>query len=247
MDLADAKRKIVFFIQRYFAAAGKRAAIVGVSGGLDSAVALFLSAQAIGSRNVIAVALPSSATPQRDLKDARLLAKRLKVKLIEMDIEPIVEAFGQLAMPKLSRANIAARVRMAILYSLAQRHNGLVVGTGDKSELMLGYFTKYGDGAADLFPLGGLYKTEVRALARMIGVPKGILQKPPSPALWKGQTAEGELGFSYQEADGVLKAIEKGEKKSEVERKFGKRLVRAILIRMEKNRHKLLPAPVCQL
>jgi len=219
--------------------------VLGLSGGLDSAAALALSVRALGKRNVTAVLLPSASTPKRDLLDAQSLAKKLGVKTISISISPILLSFSSIASAKISRANLSARVRMAILYSIAQKKNALVVGTGDKSELMLGYFTKYGDGGADLLPIGGLYKTEVRALGAHLGLPKSILEKPSSPALWKGQTAEGELGFTYEIADRILAAIEKGENKSAMEKKFGKKTVRAILSRMEKNAHKLLPAPVC--
>lgn len=247
MDTAVAKEKITAFIRGYFRSAGRKTAIVGLSGGLDSAAVLSLCTAALGSKNVLAALMPSDSTPEKDMADARLLAGKLRVKAIHLPIEGILASFGPLANGRLSRANLSARVRMGILYSLAGGENGLVVGTGDKSEFLLGYFTKYGDGGADLFPLGGLYKTEVRALAISLGVPARIANKPPSPALWRGHTAQGELGFSYSVADRVLAAIEKGGKRSAMERKFGKKTVAAIISRMEKNRHKLLPAPLCML
>ena len=135
---------------------------------------------------------------------------------------------------------------MSILYSIAQKENGLVVGTGDKSEFMLGYFTKHGDGGADLFPIGGLYKTEVRELAAYLGVPEGIISKPSSPALWAGQTAEKELGFTYEIADAILAGIEKKQSRTSLSKKFGKKAVDAIFRRMAQNRHKLAPAPICK-
>ena len=245
MDAAKSEKKIAAFIRGYFNSAKKRAAIVGLSGGLDSAVTLALCARALGKKRVIAAILPSDATPKADIADAKAFARKLGVRAVFSNIEPAIGAFGSLSSNRLSRANLSARIRMATLYSIAQRENGLVVGTGDKSELMLGYFTKYGDGGADLLPIGGLYKTEVRALARHLGIPSKIADKPPSPTLWKGQTAESELGFSYAVADEVLFAIEQGKSKAVLEKKFGKKTVRAILLRMEKNRHKLLPAPIC--
>ncbi len=245
MDMGAAERKITAFISGYFAASGKKLAVVGLSGGLDSAVALALCVKALGRKNALAVFLPSRSTPAEDMKDAKGLAKKIGVLTAKYDIEPILRAYGTLAVGRLPRANFSARVRMAALYSIAGRRNGLVVGTGDKSEFMLGYFTKYGDGGADIFPIGGLYKSEVRALGKHLGIPQPILAKQPSPALWKGQTAKGELGFSYDEADQVLAAIERGGKKSHAEGKFGKKIVAAILKRMESNRHKLFPAPIC--
>lgn len=246
MDTKKTGKKVVSFIGKYFKQAGKKTAVVGVSGGLDSAVTLALCCRALGKKNVIAVLLPSSSNSKKDRKDAKRLAKKLGVKTVHSDIEPALYTFGWLSENRIGRANLSARIRMAVLYSLAHKYEGLVVGTGNKSELMLGYFTKHGDGGADLFPLGGLYKTEVKQLAARIGIPKRILSKPPSPALWKGQTAEGELGFSYEEADKVLRAIEKRTPLPVLRRKFGKKQADAICQRMRENRHKRLPAPVCK-
>lgn len=245
MDMGMVEKKACAFISSYFKSAGKRTAIVGLSGGLDSAATLALCVKALGKKSVVAVLLPSENTPAKDVTDAQLLAKKLGVEMHSFRIDSVLLSFGPLAKGRLSCANLSARIRMATLYSIAQMHNGLVVGTGDKSEFLLGYFTKYGDGGADLFPLADLYKTEVRKLALHIGVPAAIANKPPSPALWRGQTAASELGFSYDVADKILRAIETGEDKSAIEKKFGKKIVRAIISRMENNRHKLLPAPVC--
>ena len=239
--------KIILFIRGCFSKASRKTAVVGVSGGLDSAVTLVLCARALGKRNVIAVFLPSKHTPAQDVKDAALLAKMLKVKAISFNIEPVLRAYGKLAKDRLSRANISARVRMAALYSIAKNNNALVVGTGDKSELILGYFTKYGDGAADIFPIAGLYKREVKKLALRLGIPAAIANKQPSPALWKGHTAAGELGFSYDEADAVLSAIEFGSSRMRLEIRFGKKIVEKITRRIRENAHKSLPAPVCRI
>lgn len=240
-----AEKRTVPFISSYFRSAKKRKAVIGISGGLDSSVTAALCCRALGEKNVIGVLLPSASTPNIDIFDAQLLAKKLKMRVRTIPIEGILRACSPLLTSRLSRANFSARMRMAILYSIAQEEGGLVVGTGDKSEMLLGYFTKYGDGGADLFPLGGIYKTEVRALARHLGIPQEIIRKPSSPALYPGQTAEGELGFTYEAADGILAGIEKGESKASLCKKFGSKTVSAILARMEKNRHKLLPAPIC--
>jgi NAD+ synthase len=247
MEPQDAKRKIIRFIRAYFTKAEKRTAVVGLSGGLDSAVTLALCVEALGSRRAVAVLLPSASTPAQDMQDAEKLARKLGAVAVKFPIGPVLASFRWLGSDRIAIANLSARVRMAALYSIARRYNGLVVGTGDKSEFMLGYFTKYGDGGADLFPIGGLYKTEVKRLGELMGVPESITQKPPSPALWKGHTAEGELGFSYEAADEILRNIGKKAKRRALERKFGSRLVSSIAKRMEENRHKLLPAPVCKL
>lgn len=238
--------KIVEFLGAYFRKSGKKTAVVGLSGGLDSAVTLALCCRALGRRNVVAVFLPSRHTPAQDMKDARALARKMGTRSASFDIEPVLRAYRWVTHERIGRANISARARMAVLYELARRENGLVVGTGDKSEFILGYFTKHGDGGADLFPIGGLYKTEVRRLAHHLGVPAGIADKPSSPNLWKSHTAEGELGFSYEVADAVLSAIEFGSSKERLEQRFGKKLVGKIMRRIKENAHKSAPAPVCK-
>jgi NAD+ synthase len=242
----DAAAKAERFIRGYFASAKKRTAVLGLSGGLDSAATLALCVRALGAKRVLPVILPSDSTPENDVRDAKALAGRLGLLALVSNIEPALDSFGQLSEGRLSRANLSARVRMAILYSIAQRENGLVVGTGDKSEFALGYFTKHGDGGADLFPIGGLYKTEVKKLGSFLKLPASILSKPPSPALWKGQTAESELGFSYEEADAIIAGVEKGVRRKSLEKKFGKKTVAAVIRRMEASRHKNLPAPICR-
>ncbi len=247
MDALTAEKKAVSFIRAYFRKSGRKMAVLGLSGGLDSAVALALCVRALGAKNTIAAILPSDSTPKADLRDALGLAKRLNVRVIKSNIEPALYAFGWLSENTMGRANLSARVRMAVLYSLAHKYNGLVVGTGNKSELLLGYFTKHGDGAADLFPLAGLYKTEVKRLGAHLRLPKRMLGKPPSPALWGGQTAEKELGFSYEEADGILMGLEKRTPVAALCRKFSKKTVQSVLRLMRQNRHKLFPAPICKM
>ena len=239
--------RIVSFIRDCFRKAGRKTAVVGVSGGLDSAVVLALCVRALGKRNVVAVFLPSKHTPAQDMKDARALAKKCGTRTASFNIEPIIRAYRWVAHKKIDRANVSARVRMAVLYMIARNSNGLVVGTGDKSELILGYFTKHGDGGADLFPIAGLYKTEVKELACRLGIPASIISKPASPALWKNHTAEAELGFSYDTADQVLSAIEFGSSQARLVQRFGKKTVRAIVRRIRENAHKSLPAPVCRI
>ncbi|MEM4347964.1 MAG: NAD+ synthase [Candidatus Anstonellaceae archaeon] len=235
--------KIKHFLVSYFKKANKKVAVVGLSGGLDSSVTVALCVHALGAQRVLAVLLPSSSTPPQDMQDAKMLAKMLSVQTVSVSIDPILEKFESLSLSKLEKANLSARIRMALLYLFAQKQNGLVVGTSDKSELMLGYFTKYGDGAADLLPIARLYKSEVKALGKFLQIPQNILSKPPSPQLWKGQTAQNELGFSYEEADAVLMEIEKKASKHALYRRFGKKLVDLILERMRQNRHKLLLPP----
>jgi NAD+ synthase len=239
--------KILSFIQDYFKKTNKKYAIIGVSGGIDSAVTFVLSVLALGKERVIPVFLPSKFTKRQDLKDVKLLLKKYQISPIVFNIDKIVSLLEIFAENKISKANVAARVRMLILYAIANSKNGLVVGTSNKTEILLGYFTKYGDGAADILPLADLYKTDVFALARYLKIPKSILRKKPSPRLWRGQLSEKELGISYKIADKILKEIENNKDKKIIEKKFGKKNVSKIIKRIETSLHKSMPAPICKL
>jgi len=198
----------------YFKSSGLENAVIGLSGGLDSSTTAYLLADALGEHHVIGVMLPSHATGRQDLEHAHIVARSLGIDHHQFDISDLVHSLssrihgpGLLPQADLAMGNITARIRATILYNIAARKRALVVGTGDRSELLLGYFTKYGDGACDLLPIGALYKTEVRELARSLGVPQQILNKPPSPSLWHGQTAERELGASYEKIDAILRLL----------------------------------------
>jgi NAD+ synthase len=203
------------FIRRKVREAGAMGVVVGLSGGVDSAVVATLCARALGKRRVTALIMPESETTgEKDLKDAVRLAKRLGVKYYIIDFSSVYKEF-KMILPtfgegaRIPNGNLRARIRMCILYYFANSRNLLVAGTGDRSELKMGYFTRYGDGGVDFLPIGGLYKTEVRKLAEELGVPKEIVRKKPSPSLWEGQTAEGELGISYSKLDRILMRIGK--------------------------------------
>ncbi|WP_338604638.1 NAD+ synthase [Sulfolobus tengchongensis] len=197
---------IVERIKEYLEFSNKKGGVVGVSGGIDSAVTATLLAKA--TSNFFILLMPSSSTPKIDLDDSfeivKLLNAQDKYKLINID--DIVKLFANKIETdnKYIIGNIKARTRMIILYAYAQMLDYLVVGTGDKSELLLGYFTKYGDGGVDILPIGDLYKTQVRMLGKCLGLPDRIVTKPSSPALWEGQTAEGELGIDYETIDSIL-------------------------------------------
>jgi NAD+ synthase len=182
--------------------------VIGLSGGLDSAAALMLAARALGPDRVVAFALPVAGSPPEARAHAEETARAAGVELRVLDLAPVLASL-EAALPgsggdRVRRGNLAARARMIALYDLSAAERALVVGTSDKTEILLGYTTLWGDMAAAVLPLGDLYKTEVRALARHLGVPAAVLDKPPSPDLWEGQTAEGELGFAYADADRVL-------------------------------------------
>ena len=190
--------------------------VLGLSGGLDSSVTAALCSLAIGGRNVIGVSMPEKETwSKNSIEDARLVAGKFGVRFKLVDITGLTAATQLISEMKRKRGdrvafgNVKARLRAVILYYFANLYGGLVVGTGDKSELMLGYFTKYGDGACDLEPLGDLYKTTVVHLAKHLQIPARVAAKQASPGLWPGQTAEEELGLGYEKLDMVLWGLER--------------------------------------
>ena len=196
-------------------AAGRSRAVVGLSGGIDSAVALAIAARSLGPQNVTAIRLPSRHTEQVHLDDAVASAAAAGLpaeNLLTASIEPMLEGVATLRPTvhhsPLRFGNASARCRMIAIYDLAQELDALVVGTENRSEYHLGYFTRFGDAASDVEPIWDLYKTEVRSAARVLGQPESVITKHPTAGLWGGQTDEDELGFSYQEADLVMVCVE---------------------------------------
>lgn len=206
LELPDLEKLLTGFLRDEIGKAGFARAVVGVSGGLDSAVALLLAARALEPTNVLALALPYRTSAADSLRDARSVIALAGTPSEEIDISPMVDAFAQAAGcdDALRLGNRMARERMALLYDRALRDRALVVGTSNKTELLLGYSTRWGDGAWDLNPIGDLYKAQVRALGAHLGVPRTILEKAPSADLWPGQTDEQDLGLSYADADRIL-------------------------------------------
>jgi NAD+ synthase len=190
--------------------AGAKGAVVGLSGGIDSSLVGVLTKKALGE-NVLGVIMPCHSDP-KDPEYARELAQKFNISVQEVDLSGIYDSMmGQLPEGnQLAKANLKPRLRMATLYYFANLHGYLVVGTDNKSESFTGYFTKYGDGGVDILPISHLLKTEVRQMARELGVPEGIINKPPSAGLWDGQTDESEMGITYEELDKTIKAIESG-------------------------------------
>jgi NAD+ synthase len=250
MAKEDAEKLIVEFIRDQVEAAGAEGAVLGLSGGLDSATVAFLAARALEPDRVLLLLLPEAGvTPEEDVGDAREVASILGVKTEEIDISGVLGGYFEVlpvaGAPRVVNGNLKARVRMTILYWHANLHHRLVLGTGNRTEIMLGYSTKFGDGAADILPIAGLYKDEVRDLARRLGVPDRILDKAPTAGLWPGQTDEEELGISYDDADAILRGLEAGESREDLAEEFGTDKLALILRRIEGGRHKreLPPTP----
>lgn len=210
-------------------------AVLGLSGGLDSAVTAKILAQALGPENVTALIMPEEGLSQHT-EDAVELAQQLGINYKTIKINRFIEQFKELSWPqnKLSEINTKARIRALLLYNFANSHNALVAGTSNKTELLLGYGTKHGDLACDVFIIGNLYKTEVQDLAKQLEIPKKIIEKIPTAELYEGQTDEQELGAPYTELDKILKAIASQENLS----RFDQILVNQILTKIDQSHHK---------
>ncbi len=208
LDWIEITKRILAFIKAHV----PKNAVLGMSGGVDSALVATLAVKAIGKERVHGILMPTKSNTTTDEQFALKVIKSLGMSHETINIQPIVEAFETQDPHARDFAlnNLKPRIRMSILYTYANQHTARVLGTSNKSEWMVGYFTKYGDGGADLEPLTGLYKQQVFRLARYLGVPKEIVDRPPSAGLWAGQTTEGELGISYLKLDQILYGTELG-------------------------------------
>lgn len=218
-----------------------RGIVLGLSGGIDSALAAALCAKAIGPRRVLGLLIPIESHKQ-DLLDARLTAQKLKIRTRLVDLSGIYKGLLAVlpAANATARANLKPRLRMLTLYYYANKLNYLVCGTGNKAELSVGYFTKFGDGGCDILPLGDLLKREVRELARQMDIPERIIAKPPTAGLWPGQTDEGEMGVSYADLDDILARKERG-----LKQRSSKRALRHVLGMVKRSEHKRQRPKVC--
>jgi len=211
LDFEKATNEISDFIRKTVEHANAKGVVVGLSGGVDSSLVVALCVRALGKDRVLGVLMPTAFTPREDIDDAKKLAQQLGIKTEYVNIQEIGETFSKIlkidkSSPKhrIPLANIWARTRMIILYYYANLNNYLVAGTGDRSEALIGYFTKYGDGGVDFCPIMHLYKTQVRALAEYLGVPKKIAYKPSSPQLYPGHKTQDEIPLTYEILDQVL-------------------------------------------
>jgi len=252
LDIVEAKRKIVIFIKREVTESRTDGVVLGLSGGIDSSVTAYLSVEALGSRRVMGLIMPDlRVTPKQDLDNAKEVASELGMETRFIDIAPIHRTFMKNLEPdRLAEGNLRARIRMALLYYYSNRLNRLVVGTGDRSEILSGYFTKGGDGGVDILPIADLYKTEVRRLGETLGLSRRIISKRNNPRLWPGHEAETEPDFSYDVLDSVFKLY--------FDRRLGMETVssrlnldlstvQGLTSRYHETSHKRQPPPICKL
>ncbi len=236
------KNKIISWIKQKVKDSGARGIVMGLSGGVDSAVVAALCKEAVGRNNLLVLFMPCNSNAQ-DLKDAKLVAGKLGLKSKLADLSGVYNNFLKVlpAAGSLARGNLKPRLRMSALYYFANKLNYLVCGTGNKSELMVGYFTKYGDGGVDILPIADLFKRQVRRLAQELKIPQGIITKPPTAGLWQGQTDEGEMGITYNELDDILDRLCNDKKQAAVSSKVNK------VEKMRKNsEHKRKGADICR-
>jgi NAD+ synthase len=215
LDLSEVEKRLKRFIREYVEKAGAEGIVLGLSGGIDSATVAAISSLSIGGSKVMGLMLPEKETYNtKDIDDAKVVAKQFCLKTQLCDITPFLDNFYKTVpifnqADRLCKGNIKARTRMIYLYYYANKSNKIVCGSSDKSEMMMGYFTKWGDGAADISPIMDLYKTQVRKLAEHIGILPELVAKPSTPALWPNQLAETDLGIKYETLDLILYGLER--------------------------------------
>ena len=248
IDTGLVRKILAGFIHSEITRAGFSRAVLNLSGGIDSAVSFALATEALGAQNVLAIHLPYKTSSADSLEHAQLLIDQFGSSSVTIPITGMVDPLIDLepSMSEVRKGNIMARARMIVAYDQSEAFKGLVVGTGNKTEILLGYTTLYGDSACAINPIGDLYKTQVRQLARALDIPEPIIAKPPSADLWAGQTDEGELGYSYDEADQILYLLteERLDCAQAAARGFDLRVVQAVERRMRTTAFKRLPAPV---
>jgi len=246
-----AHRILTRFIRSEVTRVGYSRAVVALSGGIDSALSFALAVEALGKDNVLAVRMPYRSSSTDSLEHAGLLIDQLGTPGETVEITAMVEPLFALdpEMSKQRKGNIMARQRMIVLYDRSESFKGLVIGTSNKTEILLGYSTLWGDMASAVNPLGDLYKTQLRQLARSLGIPSPIIDKPPSADLWVGQTDEGELGFTYEEVDKLLYLLvdQRYSAMECIEEGFNEKFVNAVLKRVLRNQFKRMMPPIAKL
>jgi NAD+ synthase len=246
LDFSEAQTRICRFIKEYVDNVGAKGIVLGLSGGVDSAVTAALSSLAIGGENVLALLMPEQETfKQKDVDDAKTVADMFHLQTVTADMTDVLDGFYK-SIPaykqtdRLCKGNIKARTRMIYLYYYANSQNRIVAGTSDKSETYMGYFTKWGDAASDITPIIDLYKTQVRQLAVHLGIPQELAMKPSTPSLWPNQLAESELEIKYETLDLILYGLERFMKPAEVAEQLGidQAIVNRVQTRILSTEHK---------
>jgi len=250
MDVNLVRKILTGFIHSEVTRMGFSHAVINLSGGIDSALSCMLAAEALGPENVMAIRLPYKTSSVDSLDHAQLVIDATGVQSVTIPIsemvDPLIERFPE--MSSMRKGNIMARERMILLYDQSVVFNGLAIGTGNKTEILLGYTTLYGDSACAINPIGDLYKTQVRQLSRAVGVPDVIVDKPPTADLWIGQTDEGELGYTYAEVDQLLYLLidQRYTPEECIDAGFAEGFVRSVVERVRRNQFKRILAPIAK-
>lgn len=246
-----ARRILTGFIESEIHRVGYSRAVVALSGGIDSALSCYLAAEALGPQNVLAIRMPYKTSSQSSLDDAQLVIEALGVQSVTIPITPMVDPYLErfTEISRVRSGNVMARTRMIILYDHSESFGGLAIGTGNKTEILLGYTTLYGDSACALNPIGDLYKTQVRQLSQALGIPQSILDKAPSADLWVNQTDEDELGFTYAQVDQLLSLLVDQRYSPEdcIAAGFEAGFVRRVVERIRRNHFKRILPPIAKL
>ena len=248
LDLVRAEKVIAGFITETVNKAGFSGVVLGLSGGLDSAVVAALAARCLGSEKVLGLMLPHKISSPESLSHAKLLADKFSIKTKTIEITDMAAGYHE-ETDKLRFGNLLARLRMCVVFDQSQATKSIVLGTSNKTEILVGYTTWWGDMAAGCYPIGDLYKTQVRALARQIGVPEEIISKPPTADLWVGQTDEGEMGITYEKLDGLLVQMIEGEKTDAqiLEKGYAAEEIQRVRRMVTRAHFKRVMPPVCKL
>ncbi len=246
-----AREILTGFVKSEVTRVGMSHAVIALSGGLDSALSCVLAVEALGAENVLVVRMPYKASSKDSLNHAQLLIDQLGVQSKTIEITDMVEPLFKLdpQISKIRMGNIMARERMIVLYDQSEVFKGLVIGTSNKTEILLGYSTHYGDSASAMNPIGDLYKTQVRQLSRALNIPAPIIDKPPSADLWEGQTDENELGFTYEEVDKLLYLLvdQRYSPQEAVEAGFNEKFVNVVTARIRRNQFKRMQPPIAKI